>query len=107
MNRGNYSFDDDLDEFIFCKSCSNCQFNQWKKEKYGHLPPKEAEFIPWETICVDLIGTYMIHNQKEDHKLMCMTMIDPATSWFKIMQVSIDDESSAHILQIFNNFWLS
>ena len=28
------------------------------KKHYGKLPPKEAETIPWDTLCIDLIGKY-------------------------------------------------
>ena len=38
---------------------------KWK-DKYGHLPEKMSEIVPWETICVDLIGPYTIHNWKGD-----------------------------------------
>ena len=50
---------------------------------------------------------HMICNWKGDQQHMCMTMINPATSWFEIVQVPIDDKSLAHISQIFNNSWLS
>ena len=29
-------------------------------QKYGKLPPKQAETNPWDTLCVDLIGPYTI-----------------------------------------------
>ena len=79
--------------------------------KYGHLPPKEAEYILWHTACVDLIGPYTICSHKGDQKLMCMMMIDPAMGWFEITEVPyLDDlvnKSSAQISQIFNNTWLA
>jgi len=32
-------------------------------KQYGYLPEKEAEAIPWEKLCVDLIGPYSIKNK--------------------------------------------
>ena len=35
-----------------------CQFLKRNKKQYRELPPKEAETIPWDTPCVDLIGKF-------------------------------------------------
>ena len=37
-----------------------CQFRKRNKKQYGKLPPKDAENIPWDALCVDLIGKYLI-----------------------------------------------
>ena len=45
------------------KQISNCDTYQRIKlpnKKYGKLPAKLAEEIPWNKICVDLLGTYII-----------------------------------------------
>ena len=42
------------------KRCHVCQVNKKQTKKYGHLPAKEAEFEPWDKLCVDLIGPYTI-----------------------------------------------
>jgi hypothetical protein len=42
------------------KSCSSCQINKRRSQKYGHLPPKTVYTIPWECLCVDLIGPYTL-----------------------------------------------
>ena len=31
-----------------------------KQEKYGLLPAKDPEVVPWHQLCVDLIGPYKI-----------------------------------------------
>ena len=31
------------------------------EKQYGKLPPKEAESILWDTLCVDLIGKYQVN----------------------------------------------
>jgi primosomal protein N'' len=56
----------------------------------GHLPPKVAEEVPWETLCIDLIGPYLIEGQTKkepDLKLHCLTMIDPVTGWFELAEI--------------------
>jgi hypothetical protein len=68
-----------------CKKCHTCQVHKRKKKKYGHLPEKEAEAEPWERCCVDCIGPYTIKRKnKKSLTLWCVTMIDPATGWFKM-----------------------
>jgi len=72
------------------KICPICQRNKKKQKKYGHLPPKEAEAIPWDKLCVDTIGTYKIRRRgKPVLTCTCVTMIDPATGWFELQQIPI------------------
>jgi hypothetical protein len=71
--------------------CSSCDVGQQTKithSKYGHLPERDMECKPWERLCVDMIGPY-IRKRKgmKPLALWCVTMIDPATSWFKIKLV--------------------
>jgi hypothetical protein len=40
------------------KSFKSCQINKRRSQKYGHLPPKIVYTIPWECLCVDLIGPH-------------------------------------------------
>ncbi len=62
--------------------------NKRLSQKYGHVPPKLVIMTPWEALCVDLIGTYTL-NGKDSPSIdfMCLTMIDPATSWFEIVEL--------------------
>ena len=77
-----------------------------KKKKYGKLPPKNVELIPWDTVCIDLVGPYTVTDQKGNGIILnAMTFMDPATDWFEI--AGITDKTSARISQIFNNTWLS
>jgi hypothetical protein len=50
-------------------------------------PPKEPECIPWHTLCIDLIGPYSFGKGKDKFHLQCLTMIDPATGGFEIVEV--------------------
>ena len=78
-----------------CKKCHTCQLTKKLDPKIGHLPAKQAETNPWDTLCVDLIGPYTIHRKgthkngkkKKDLTLWCVTMIDPATGWFEITEI--------------------
>ncbi len=61
-----------------------------RKDKYGKLPTNLAITNPWEAVCVDLIGPYTL-NFKDGTQIdfMCVTMIDPATSWFEIVELPV------------------
>eukprot|EP00804_Cyclotella_cryptica_P030711 CCRYP_009130-RA/>CCRYP_009130-RA protein AED:0.41 eAED:0.41 QI:0/0/0/1/0/0/3/0/317 len=63
------------------KKCHSCQVNKCRQLKYGKLPSKLAVTNPWEALCVDLIGPYILKGKdKTQIDFMCITMIDPATS---------------------------
>ncbi len=69
------------------RKCPNCQKGKKQKKKYGHVPPKLAESQPWEHLCVDMIGPYQIRRKgKKTLRLQAITMIDPATGWFEIVE---------------------
>ena len=34
-----------------CRACNVCRSLKTKNKKYGLLPPKEPELIPWHTLC--------------------------------------------------------
>ena len=57
-----------------------------KKLKYGKLPSKLIVDTPWECLCVNLIGPYTVRGKYgSEIDFMCLTMIDPATSWFEMV----------------------
>ena len=93
-----------------CAKCKTCQFLKRKNKQYRKLPPKEVETIPWDTLCVDLIGKYQFTPKgggkkfqivpKGDEKkykmttksgrfvyLQAVTMIDLVTGWIEIRTV--------------------
>ena len=54
---------------------------------FGHLPPKAAEATPLDKMCVNPMGTYTIRRKEKPHlEYKCITMIDPATGWYKMKQ---------------------
>jgi hypothetical protein len=72
------------------KSCRSCQVNKRQSLEYGHFPPKTVSTIPWECLCVDLIGPYTLKNKDNlQVDFMALTMINPASSWFKIAELSV------------------
>ena len=49
---------------------------------------------PLEAICVDLIGPYTLKEKDGKHiDFVCVTMIDPATSWFDIVELQVSEHS--------------
>jgi Integrase zinc binding domain len=69
--------------------CEECQLNKGSAKKYGHLPPKDMEAPePWNRINIDLIGPWTVKTPKGNRKLRALTIIDPATGWFKMKEIS-------------------
>jgi hypothetical protein len=65
-------------------TCGICQSQKKQSKKYGLLPEKEAEAMPWERLCINLIGPYNVKSNikgVEIPPLKCVTMINPATGW--------------------------
>ena len=77
------------------KTCKSCQVNKKKKLKYGILPPKLVVDTPWECLCVNLIRPYTLGGKDgTEIEFMFLTMIDPATSWLEMVEVSLTDNLS-------------
>jgi hypothetical protein len=80
----------------YVKTCRSFQVNKRHSQKYGHLPPKLVAStcwkalcvdLRWKALCVDLIGPYTLKGQDDSSiDFMCLTMIDPSTSWFEIVE---------------------
>ena len=83
----------------YVKSCPTCQKSKRKVLMYGWLLPKEAEILPWDKLCVDLIGPYKIRRKGNPELICrCVTMIDPATGWFEIYEYN--DKRSITVVNI-------
>jgi hypothetical protein len=41
-------------------TCTICQTQKKQSKKYALLPEKDAETMPWDRLCVNLIGPYNI-----------------------------------------------
>jgi len=100
------------------KFCDRCQKGNQRAWQYGHVPPKIADQVPWQKVCADLIGPYTIKGLDGKIKdFMCLTMIDPATGWFEIIELPtvlriekngkvtekvVIEKSSAKVARLFN-----
>ena len=74
----------------YVKKCQSCQINKRRKLKYSKLPTKLVISTPWEALCVDLIGPYTLKGRDGTQiDFMCLTMIDPASSWFEIVELPV------------------
>ena len=74
----------------FVKQCKSCQINKRSKHSYGKLPTKFVLKIPLEALCVDLIGPYTIKGKDGSViDFMCLTIIDPASSWFELAELPV------------------
>ena len=65
---------------------------------YCKLPDNLSEKIPWNKVCVDLIGPHAIKVKvkKEKLHLKSVTMIDPVTLWFEVV---LYDDKKRYLLQ--------
>ena len=82
----------------YVKNFHKYQENKQHKHKYGKLPTKFVIRNPWEALCVDLMGPYTLKGKdKTENDLMCLTMIDPATSWLEIVESPVVDTSTIPI----------
>ena len=79
----------------YVKNCRSCQINKRQSKQYGKLPTKFVITTPWEALCVDLIGPYTLRGKDgTEIDFMCLTMIDPASSWFEIVELPVADYST-------------
>ena len=48
----------------------------------------------WEALCVDLIGPYTLRGKDgTEIDFMCLTMINPASSWFEIVELLVTTDA--------------
>jgi hypothetical protein len=50
-------------------TCAICQTHKKQSKKYGLLSEKEAEAMPWNRLCIDLIGPYNIKSNIKGVKI--------------------------------------
>jgi hypothetical protein len=82
----------------YVKSCRSCQVNKRHSQKYGHPTPKLVIMTPWKALCVDLTGPYTLKGKDGSSiDFMCLTMINPATSWFEVVELpTVAQEMTVH-----------
>jgi hypothetical protein len=87
-----------------CKKCQLCQKAKLTNQKYGKLPAELAEENPWDSLCVALMGPVERKGEK-DLKLWCLTVIDPATGWFEMEQIS--NKTAVEVAYICETTWFT
>jgi hypothetical protein len=89
-----------------CNQCPTCQQTKKSIQKYGHLPAKEAEVVPWEKLCVDLVGPYDIKNKNGKMlRIHAVSMIDPATRWFELKRIKTKE--AIEVANTVEQMWLT
>ncbi len=74
----------------YIKSCRSCQVNKRHSLRYGHVTPKLFIMTPWKALYVNLVGPYTLKGKDSSSiDFTCLTMMDPATSWFQIVELPI------------------
>ena len=74
----------------YTKSYRSCQINKQRKHLYGKFPVKFIIEWCWGALYVDLIRPYMLNDQNGIViDFMCLTMIDPATGWFEMVELHL------------------
>ena len=70
-------------------------------ERYHQRNPRRFLGTPY----IDLIGPYTFGKDKNEAKLHCLTMIDPATGWFEIAR--IDNRRADYVVNVLEHTWLT
>ena len=85
--------------------CATCQRNKQLGRGYGQLPERIARLMPWDTVAIDLIGPWRLTINGIEILFNALTCIDPVTNLTELIR--IDNKTSEHITQQFENVWLS
>jgi hypothetical protein len=90
---------------FLCFTYQVCQITKKERKKYGMLPPKIVESDPWFMVYVDLVGPFTLRTPYKTHSVLALTMIDPATGWFEIVEAT--NKSATSIQDLFHETWLA
>jgi hypothetical protein len=63
--------------------------------------------VLWNCVNIDLIGPLSVKTKsnRTTFVLNALTIIDPATGWFKISEIK--ERTAEHVAKVFDNVWLS
>ncbi len=71
----------------YVKTCRSCQVNKRQPKVWTPIT-KAGHNNSLENSMVDLVGPYTLKGKDGSSiDFICLTMIDPATSWFKIVEL--------------------
>ena len=87
------------------KTCRVCQKTKGPRKLHGKLPPKQIQPVtPWNRVDVDLIGPLTVKTKNSTRQLRALTMIDPATGWFEIKDIT--NPTAKETMEAFDDTWL-
>lgn len=93
-----------------CTQCHTCQTCMKDSRKFGQLPEKITKSYPWDILCVVSYSSLCYTREstpKSPLLLWALTMIDPATGWFKMRQITTKSaDSIATCKKSINLTWL-
>ena len=91
----------------YVTNCDTYQRAKLSNKKYGKLPANEDEEIPWNKLCVDIIGTKVIRRkgQKININIKSATMIDPVTGWS--INTQYNNKRAISTANLVETAWLS
>ena len=65
--------------------CIICNQQKTSTKKYGHLPPTNAIYAPWECVHIDLFGPWTFQcSNGIDHVLKAVSIIDNGLRWIEL-----------------------
>jgi transposase InsO family protein len=65
---------------------------------------RRRQSVSWNRVNVDMVGPYTVKTPTKTYSLRALTMIDPATCWFEVKDVS--EPSSEACMCAFDDTWL-
>lgn len=75
-----------------------------KGKKYGHLSKQVINQDPWNTICVDTIGTYSVTTKHDKElNLLAITICNPVTGWFEVAKLK--DKTALETSKVLDQVW--
>ena len=60
---------------------SNLSNDKKTKKEIRQIPPKEAKTVPWQKLCIDLVGSYKIPIKAKNKKSKNNTKPSGASLW--------------------------
>jgi len=86
--------------------CETCQKSKLFGQGYGHLPPREAHYAPWQEVAVDLIGPWTLYDHNGDeHSFTALTIVDTVTTYCEV--VLLRNKTAKHVGYQFETQWLN
>lgn len=86
----------------YTKNCQECVETKVSNRNFGKLPLAKPEIIPFNTVCIDVIGPYNLPERGEEK--YALTILDPVSRWLEI--VPLRSKSSIEISEAFDTQWL-